>query len=40
MLASVTRLRARQLKLMGIGMLLFLLAAALVYRRSRRPSAG
>ena len=39
-LASVSRLRARQLELMGIGMLLFLLAAALIYARSRRRSAG
>jgi two-component system cell cycle sensor histidine kinase/response regulator CckA len=36
-LASVTRLRVRQLKLMGIGMLLFLLAAALVYHRVASP---
>ena len=36
-LASVTQLRARQLKLMAIGMLLFLLAEALIYRKVASP---
>ena len=36
-LASVSQLRARQLKLMGIGMLLFLLAEALIYRKVASP---
>ena len=36
-LASVARLHDRQLKLMGIGMLLFLLAEALIYRKVASP---
>jgi two-component system cell cycle sensor histidine kinase/response regulator CckA len=36
-LASIARLHERQLKLMGIGMLLFLLAEALIYRKVASP---
>ena len=36
-LASVTRLRNRQLELIGLGLLIFLLAAALIYRKVASP---